>query len=94
MRISFTEDLSDGRILYPIGRVSAAGSWHAAGAPCAAGDWKKAALDALIREAKEHDADAIIGVDYAEDGALMTDLTSLDLKRITASGIAVKLARN
>ena len=94
MRISFTEDLTDGRILYPIGRVSAASSWHAAGAPCAAGDWKKAALEALIREAKEHDADAIIDVDYTEDGAVMTDLTSLNRTRVTATGIAVKLARN
>jgi hypothetical protein len=92
MRISFTDEITDGRILYSIGRVSAAGSWHAAGTPCARGDWREAALQALIQEASEHDADAIIGVDYAVDGAHLTDLTSIGLERVTASGIAVKLA--
>jgi hypothetical protein len=92
MRISFTDEIADSRILYPIGRVRAAGSWHAAGAPCSKDDLKKAALQALILEATEHDADAIIGVDYAVDGAHLTDLTSIGLERVTATGIAVKLA--
>lgn len=94
MRISFTDEITDGRILYPIGRVRAASSWHAEGVACTKGDWKDAALEALIREAQEHDADAIIGVGYDIDGTHLTDLTSVDLQRVTATGIAVKLARN
>ena len=94
MRISFTDEITDGRILYPIGRVRAGGSWHAEGVRCDGGDWKDVALQALIREAQEHDADAIIGVGYEIDGASLTDLTSIGLQRVTATGIAVKLANN
>ena len=94
MRISFTDEITDGRILYPIGRVRAGRSWHAEGVNGNDGDRKDAALQALIREAQEHDADAIIGVDYEIDGAHLTDLTSIGLQRVTATGIAVKLASN
>jgi uncharacterized protein YbjQ (UPF0145 family) len=94
MRISFTDEITDGRILYPIGRVRAASAWHANGVACAAGNWQDAALPALIREAEEFEADAIIGVGYDVDGAHQLDLTSVDVQRVTASGIAVKLARN
>lgn len=94
MRISFTDDIDNGRILYPIGRVRAASAWHGQGAPRSESDWKEAALQALIREAEEHEADAIIAVDYALDGAHDLDLTNVDLQRVTATGIAVKLARN
>jgi hypothetical protein len=93
MRISFTDEIEGGRILYPIGRVRAASPWHASGAPCTHGDWKDAALRALIEKAQDIEADAIIGVDYETDGAAHNDLGQLELERIAATGIAVKLAR-
>ena len=92
MHISFTDEIEGGRVLYSIGRVKAASPWHGAGADIGSDAWKKAALQALIRTAEEVDADAIIGVDYAVDGMKLSDLTSLDLQRVSASGIAVKLA--
>jgi hypothetical protein len=92
MRISFTDELDDGRILQSIGRVSAASAWRAANAADneAARD---AALKALIARASEFDADAIVGVDFSVDGGSHVDLASVELKRVTATGIAVRLAR-
>ena len=91
MRISFTDDLDDGRVLYPIGRVSAASGWRAATADTEAA--KDAALKALIAKASEYEADAIIGVDFSVDGASRLDLASVDVRRVTVSGVAVRLAR-
>jgi uncharacterized protein YbjQ (UPF0145 family) len=49
-------------------------------------------LRELIRMAEDIDADAIIGVDYQNGGAVRIDETGVKLKRIVATGIAVKLA--
>ena len=93
MRISFTDDLDDGRILHPIGRVSAASAWRAAGSPEQDQYARDAALKALVAAASEYDADAIVGVDFGVDGGSHVDLANVDVKRVTASGIAVRLAR-
>jgi uncharacterized protein YbjQ (UPF0145 family) len=92
MRISFTDEVEGGRVLYSIGRVQAASPWRGAQAEIGSDALKHAALQALIETAEEVDADAIIGVDYAVDGVQHTDLTALDLRRVSVSGIAVKLA--
>lgn len=93
MRISFTDEIDGGRILYPIGRVRAASAWRAAGAGQQEATLKDAALRALIETAAEFEADAIVGVDFEVDGAASLDLASIDLQRVAATGIAVKLAR-
>ena len=93
MRISFNDPVEGGRVVQSIGRVRAATSWHAPGAPCARGDWKEEALRALMNAAEDFEADAVIGVGYEVDGVAATDLSTFDLERVTASGIAVKLAR-
>ena len=90
MRISFNEQVEGGRVIKSIGRVSAATSWHA---PGATGDWQAAALRALVSAAEDFDADALIGVGYETNDVATMDLSSVDLQRVTASGIAVKLAR-
>ena len=92
MRISFTDHVDGKSVLYPIGRVRAVSGWRAASA---VGDAKArdAALQALMREAAEYDADAIIGVSYEVDGGNALDLADVDLTRVVATGIAVKLAR-
>lgn len=92
MRISFTDDLDDGRAFYPIGRVSAASGWRAA-ASSQDETARESALRALIATANEFEADAIVGVGFGVDGTSHVDLTSVDLKRVTATGIAVKLSR-
>ncbi len=93
MRISFSQEIDGDRIVRSIGRVRAATRWHAAGAPCARGDWQAEALRALVSAAEDFEADAVVGVGYEVDGVSVSDLTGVDLQRIAATGIAVKLAR-
>ena len=93
MRISFTDALDDGRILHQIGRVRATSGWHAATSSASEETRKDAALRAQINEAREYDADAIVGVGFEIDDAAHLDLASIDLKRVAATGIAVRLAR-
>jgi len=90
MRISFNQDVEGDKIIQSIGRVRAATRWHA---PGAGGDWRAEALRALVSAAEDYEADALIGVGYEVDGVATTDLASVDLQRVAATGIAVKLAR-
>jgi uncharacterized protein YbjQ (UPF0145 family) len=50
-------------------------------------DWPK-----LDRRAEDIDADAIIGFDYETDGIVSVEGTGIQLKRILATGVAVKLS--
>jgi uncharacterized protein YbjQ (UPF0145 family) len=43
--------------------------------------------------AREFDADAIIGVDYGYDAVKLAELATVELRRVSATGIAVKLAK-
>ena len=52
----------------------------------------KLILRELIRTAEDIDADAIIGVDYQNGGAVRIDETGVKLKRVVATGIAVKVS--
>ena len=90
MHVSSDLHVVNGRILKQIGRITAVSSWHGEGG--GAGQQEKA-LRRLIELAKEYEADAIIGVDYAGDGARALDIAEIPVQRVLASGIAVKLAR-
>ncbi len=90
MQVSSEFQVAHGRIVKEIGRITAASGWHVAGSD--AGQHERA-LKRLIEAAKEFDADAIIGVDYAVDGARAVDLAECPVQRVQATGIAVKLAR-
>ena len=91
MQVSQTQELEDGRSHYSIGRIKAASSWRAANAPGAEAD-RQAAVRALICEAEEYGADAIIGLDFEVDAIKRPDLDGSLLRRIAATGIAVKFA--
>ncbi len=93
MQISFTNEVESGRVLYPLGRVQASASWHGAALAADGEEYRKAALAALIEKAREFDADAIIGVDYGFDEVKLADLCAVELRRVSATGIAVKLAK-
>jgi len=93
MRISFNEQVDGGKVVHSIGRLRGATSWHAPGTPCSRGDWEAEALSALVKAAEDFEADAVIGVGYEIDGVAATDLTSVNLQRVAATGVAVKLAR-
>jgi uncharacterized protein YbjQ (UPF0145 family) len=91
MRISFTQEIEGGRVLYPIGRIRAASGWRAVDAN--GEDCRAVALQRLIAAAQDYEADAIIGVGYEVDGARNLDLGSVPVERVAATGIAVKLAK-
>jgi hypothetical protein len=90
--ISSTGAIEGGRVLYSIGKIEAASSWHPEGSAPLQGNWRELILRDLVRKAEDIDADAIIGLDYKNDGALHNDETGVKLKRIVATGIAVKLS--
>jgi ribosomal protein S3AE len=88
MRISSTCAIEGRRVLYTIGRIEAASAWHPAHGSPLQEKW----LRELIRKAEDIDADAIIRVDYQNDGVIRITETNVKLKRVVATGIAVKLS--
>lgn len=92
MRISSTDVIKGGRVLYTIGKIRAASAWHAANGAPAQDNWRELVLRELIRRAEDIDADAIIGFEYETDGILPIEGTGVRLKRILATGVAVKLS--
>jgi hypothetical protein len=92
MRISSTDVIEGGRVLYAIGKIKAASAWHVANGAPFQDNWRELVLSELIRRAEDIDADAIIGLDYETDGIGPVEETGVQLKRILATGVAVKLS--
>jgi hypothetical protein len=92
MRISSTDVIEGGRVLYAIGKIKAATAWHAANGAPLQDNWRELVLSELIRRAEDIDADAIISLDYQNDGIVAVEETGVQLKRILATGVAVKLS--
>jgi uncharacterized protein YbjQ (UPF0145 family) len=67
-------------------------AWHAANGAPLQDNWRELVLSELIRRAEDIDADAIIGLDYQNDGIVAVEETGVQLKRILATGVAVKLS--
>lgn len=91
MLVCSEKEIAGVRVTREIGRITAASGWQ--GADRAGAAQRDQALKALIAVAKDFEADAIIGVDYTEDGAQALDLIERPVRRVAISGIAVKLAR-
>ncbi|PNE11704.1 MAG: hypothetical protein CR217_07385 [Beijerinckiaceae bacterium] len=92
MRTSSTGAIEGGRVLHTIGRIEAASTWHPAHGSPLQENWRELVLRELIRKAEDIDADAIIGLDYETDGIVSVEATGVQLKRILATGVAVKLS--
>jgi hypothetical protein len=92
VRISFTGTLEGCRILYNIGKIEAASAWHPANSEPLQPNWRELILCELIRKAEDVDADAIIGVGYRNDTSIKIEETGVNLKRVVATGTAVKLS--
>ena len=92
MLVSEKDAIDGARVLYPIGKIRAASAWHATGQGPVSGNWRERVLQDLIRRAEDIDADAIIGVDYVVDAKTRQDECGVELERICATGIAVRLA--
>lgn len=91
MQVSRTNKLEGGRNHCSIGPIKACSGWRAANTSAAEAD-RLAAIEALIREAQDYDADAIIGLDFEVDQVKSLDLNGAPLRRVAATGIAVKFA--
>ena len=92
MLVSEKDAIEGARVLYPIGRIKAASAWHAAGYTPVSNNWRERVLQDLIRRAEDVDADAIIGVDYKIEPVEGRDERGIELERVCATGIAVRLA--
>jgi uncharacterized protein YbjQ (UPF0145 family) len=75
-----------------IGRIKASSGWRAPSARSAEAD-RLAAVQALINEAQEYGADAIIGLDFEVDAIKRPDIDGAPLQRVAATGIAVRFAQ-
>ena len=64
MQVSFTSALEDGRAHHAIGRVRAVGRWRGGDEPGAEADRRAVLLRALVREAEDYGADALIEVNF------------------------------
>jgi hypothetical protein len=62
MRISSTDVIEGGRVLYSIGKIKAASAWHTANGTPAQANWRELVVSELIRKAEDIDADAIIAL--------------------------------
>jgi uncharacterized protein YbjQ (UPF0145 family) len=91
MFVSRSEELENGRGHYSIGRIKAASGWRAADVAGVEED-RAAAVRALIRAAEDYDADAILGLDFEIDGLKRADIDGASLRRVAATGVAVKFA--
>ena len=91
MQVSRTNELKGGRAYYSIGRIKASSGWRAAnahGSELA----RLEALWALVSEAQEFCADAVIDLNFEVEAIRRPDFAHATLRRIAATGIAVKFA--
>jgi uncharacterized protein YbjQ (UPF0145 family) len=91
MRIGSSKDLKN-QTLNSLGLISAASDWRGGG-ELADGDASRLkALHELMRIAEDHDADALLDVNYTEEVLPRADYPgAAPLKRVCASAVAVKL---
>jgi uncharacterized protein YbjQ (UPF0145 family) len=92
MKVSFGSDTEDGRAKTVIGRVKATSRWRAADGMGSEAE-RKAAIEALMREAAEYGADAVVDVRFEFDDIKGTDVDGVVLRRVTATGLAVRFAQ-
>lgn len=91
MHVSFTASLDMAREQRTIGRLTAHSPWRAADRELSAID-REIATRALVREAEEYGADGVVEVAFAVEDCRVGECAGLTLRRIVATGRAVRLA--
>jgi uncharacterized protein YbjQ (UPF0145 family) len=91
MQVSRTNRLEGGRNHHSIGRIKASAGWRAVTVSPAEAE-RLEAIQALIREAQEYDADAVVDLNFEVDTVKSADVGCTSLRRVAATGIAVKFA--
>jgi hypothetical protein len=92
MLVSRNNELQDGRDHYPIGSIKASSRWRPVSVAVVEAD-RLAAVQALIREALEYEADAIVCLDFEVDGVMRDDIDGMPLRCVAAKGIAVRFSQ-
>jgi len=87
MLVSSSKTL-DGRKISLLGRVRATCSWRAVDPQSD----REAAVKALVLEAEDFGADALIDVRFETDAAPSGDVEGVSLRRLRATGLAVRFA--
>lgn len=88
MHLSFTASLDTDRAAFPLGRVSAHSSWRVEPNEMD----REIAMRALVREAEEYDADGVVEVSFETEECPGVECEGVKLRRVVATGRAVKLA--
>ena len=91
MQVSRTNELKGGRAYYSIGRIKASSGWCAVKAH-GSGGARLEALWALFTETQEFYADAVIDLSFEVEAIRRPDFDGAPLRRIAATGVAVKFA--
>ena len=89
MQVSYTRSLEGGRAHVALGAIKAMTAWRAADIPVSQLD-RDIALRALMREAEDFGADAIVAVKFSEEMLTHADIGAAPLRRLTAVGQAVR----
>ncbi len=91
MQVSYNRALDSDRARIAIGQVKATTGWRAAQGTISDIE-REIALRALIREAEDYDADAVVNVSFTIEEVRDADIDGVPLRRVTATGTAVRLA--
>ena len=91
MQVSRTNELKGGRAYYSIGRIKASSGWRATNARGCEGA-RLEALWALVSEAQEFYADAVIDLSFEVEAIRRPNFEGAPLRRIAATGVAVRFA--
>ena len=91
MQVSFTSALEGDGANYRIGALKATAGWRPADTPVSDLD-REIALRALVREAEEYDAQALIEVRFSVEDCRDIEIQGVKLRRVTATGTAVRFA--
>jgi hypothetical protein len=91
MQVSFTASLDTERAQYTIGRVTARAPWRGADPEAELLD-REIALRGLVREAEEYGAHGIVEVAYAVEECAAGECDGVKLRRVVATGRAVRLS--
>jgi uncharacterized protein YbjQ (UPF0145 family) len=91
MQVSRTNELESGRAYHSIGRIKASSGWRAVNTHGSEMD-RVEALWALVSEAREFYADAVIDLSFEVEAIEHPDYEGATLRRIAATGIAVRFA--
>jgi uncharacterized protein YbjQ (UPF0145 family) len=91
MKISYAQQAGPGRRHRTIGLIQAVANWRGAMSPVTETD-RQALVRALILEAEEYEADAIVEVRFAVDSVQSADIDATSLRRVRATALAVRYA--